>query len=69
MNERRLPIEVIREHVLCKGFLKSYTKWTRHGELVEMPIAHVPQTETKEVDLVVEDLLEEMIRDVRDDVF
>ncbi|XP_052728168.1 uncharacterized protein LOC128195186 [Vigna angularis] len=68
LNERRLPTAVIREHVLCDGFLRSYTKWTWHGELVEVPIAHVSQTEAEEVDLVMEDGLEQMIRDVGDDV-
>jgi len=44
LNERRLPIEVIREHVLCDGFLKSYTKWIWHGELIDMLSAHVSRT-------------------------
>ncbi|WVZ04709.1 hypothetical protein V8G54_018055 [Vigna mungo] len=69
LNERILPIAVIREHVLCDGFLKSYTKWTWHGELVEVPITHVSQTEAEEVDFVMEDGFERMIRDVGDDVF
>ena len=28
VNEKRLDIELIREHVLCDGFLKNYTTWT-----------------------------------------
>jgi len=28
VNGKRLDIELIREHVLCDGFLKNYTTWT-----------------------------------------
>jgi len=28
LNGKRLDIELIREHVLCDGFLKNYTTWT-----------------------------------------
>jgi len=41
LNERKLPTEVIRKHVLCDGFLKSYTKWTWYCELINMPSVHV----------------------------
>ncbi|WVZ21880.1 hypothetical protein V8G54_000424 [Vigna mungo] len=59
LNERRLPIAVIREHVLCDGIPKSYTKWTWHGEIVEVPITHVSETEVEEVDFVMEDGLDD----------
>jgi len=35
LNRIRQDIELIREHVLCGGFLKSYTTWTWHGEVLE----------------------------------
>ncbi|XP_068472457.1 uncharacterized protein [Phaseolus vulgaris] len=69
LNERRLPTEVIREHVLCDGFLKSYTKWIWHGELVDIPSVHMSEVEAQEVDLEMDDQLEEMIRDVGYDAF
>jgi len=49
LNERKLPTDVIQEHVLCDGFLNSYTKWIWHGELIDMPSVDV--SEAKEVDL------------------
>lgn len=36
LNEWKLLTEDILEHVLCDGFLKGYTKWTLHGELIDM---------------------------------
>jgi len=35
VNVIRQDIELIREHILCDGFLKSYTIWTWHGEVLE----------------------------------
>jgi len=37
LNKIRLEIQLIREHVLCDSFLKSYTTWTRHGDVVDLP--------------------------------
>ena len=48
LNERKLPTNVIREHVLCDGFLKSNTKWIWHGELIGM--LSVDGSEAEEVD-------------------
>jgi len=28
LNKRRLDVKKIREHLLCDGFLRSYTTWT-----------------------------------------
>ncbi|XP_027922654.1 uncharacterized protein LOC114180542 [Vigna unguiculata] len=67
LNERKLPTDVIREHVLCDGFLKSYTKWIWHGELIDMPSVDV--SEVEEVDLEMDDRMEEMIRDIGHDSF
>ncbi|XP_052724058.1 uncharacterized protein LOC128193906 [Vigna angularis] len=69
LNERKLPTEVIREHVLCDGFLKSYTKWTWHGELIDMPSVSDSQVKVEEVDLEMGDRLEDMICDVGHDSF
>ncbi|XP_027915074.1 uncharacterized protein LOC114174430 [Vigna unguiculata] len=67
LNERKLPTDIIREHVLCDGFLKSYTKWIWHGELIDMPSVDV--SEAEEVDLEMDDRIEEMIRDIGHDSF
>jgi len=36
LNERILSVFEIREHLLCDGFLKNYTTWTWHGELLDL---------------------------------
>jgi len=35
VNVIRQDIELIREHVLCDDFLKSYKIWTWNGEVLE----------------------------------
>ncbi|XP_027922699.1 uncharacterized protein LOC114180586 [Vigna unguiculata] len=67
LNERKLPTDIIGEHVLCDDFLKSYTKWIWHGELIDMPSVDV--SEAEEVDLEMDDQMEEMIRDIGHDSF
>jgi len=37
LNGRILNVVEIREHLLCNGFLKNYTTWIWHGELVNTP--------------------------------
>nr|KYP61486.1 hypothetical protein KK1_015976 [Cajanus cajan] len=64
-NEIRLELDVIREHLLCDGFLKNYTRWIWHGKNIDIPnVSAETQTQnfTQEVDM--DDRLEEMIRDV-----
>ena len=39
VNGKRLHFELIQEHVLCDGFLKNYTTWTWHGEVLDLPYA------------------------------
>ena len=51
----------IREHLLCDGFLKNYTTWTWHGELLDLPSV---LGASKEVHFSMDDRLEDMIRDV-----
>jgi len=36
VNGRLLEIRLIREHVLCDGFLKNYIKWIWHREFVDV---------------------------------
>jgi len=65
-----LDVKIIREHLLCDGFLRSYTTWTWHGELlnlsrVSITEEYVGSTMDDAVhDNVDDDLLEDMIRDV-----
>ena len=33
----------MREHLLCDGFLQSYTTWTWHGELLNLPRVSVTE--------------------------
>ena len=37
LNGRILDVKIMREHLLCDGFLQSYTTWTWHGELLNLP--------------------------------
>jgi len=61
LNERRLNVVEIREHLLCDGFLKNYTTWTWHGELLDM----LSLSETHEyIHWTMGDKLEDMIHDV-----
>ena len=41
VNVIRQDIELIREHVLCDDFLKSYTIWTWHGKVLEHILANL----------------------------
>ena len=68
LNGRRQDIELIREHVLCDGFLKSYTTWTWHGEVLEQ-YSNVSTTECEYSNVYSEDCMEEMIRDIGEDSF
>ncbi|XP_068503686.1 uncharacterized protein [Phaseolus vulgaris] len=61
LNGRILSVFEIREHLLCDGFLKSYTTWTWHGELLDLPSVHGG---SEEVHFSMDDRLEDMIRDV-----
>ncbi|XP_068466379.1 uncharacterized protein [Phaseolus vulgaris] len=61
LNGRILSVSEIREHLLCDGFLKSYTTWTWHGELLDLPSVHGG---SDEVHFSMDDRLEDMIRDV-----
>ena len=68
VNGRRLDIQLIREHVLCDGFLKNYTTWTWHGEVLDLP--YVSETDQCEhSNIYSEDCMEDMIRDIEEESF
>jgi len=43
LNGRILDAKIIREHLLYDGFLRSYTTWTWHGELLNLPRVSVTE--------------------------
>jgi len=63
VNLKRLDIELIREHVLCDGFLKNYTTWTWHGEVLDLPYAS-EQNQCEHSNLYSKDCMDDMIRDI-----
>jgi len=79
LNERKLNATQVREHLICDGFLRSYTIWTWHGELIDFPTVsrtqHVVHSTMKEQrqkryeERVEEDNMEDMIRDVGVEAF
>ena len=68
MNGRRVDIELIREHILCDGFLKSYTTWTWHGEVIDLPYGSEAD-KYEYSNMYSEDCMEEMIRDIGEENF
>ena len=75
LNGRKLNATQVREHLICDGFLRSYTIWTGHGELIDFPtvgrIEHVVDSniEERREERVEEDNMEDMIRDVGAEAF
>ena len=63
VNLKRLDIELIREHVLCDGFLKNYTTWTWHGEVLDLPYAS-EKNKCEHSNLYPEDCMDDMICDI-----
>ena len=61
LNGSILSVSEIREHLLCDGFLKSYTTWTWHCELLNLPSV---RGASEEVHFSMDDRLEDMIRNV-----
>jgi len=53
---KRLDIELIREHVLCDGFLKNYITWTWHGEVLDLP--YLSKTECQHSNIYSKDCME-----------
>ena len=79
LNERKLNATQVREHLICDDFLRSYTIWTWHDELINIPTVsrteHVVHSTMKErlqercEERVEEDNMEDMIRDVGVEAF
>jgi len=76
LKGRKLNATQVREYLICDGFLRSYTIWTWHGELIDFPTVsqteHVVDSTMKErreercEERVEEDNMRDMIRDVGD---
>ena len=71
LNTRKLNATEIREHLICDGFLPSYTIWTWHSELID--ISTISRTknvmDTTIEDRLEEEKLEDMICDVGAEAF
>jgi len=66
--DKRVDIELTREHVLCDGFLKNYTTWTWHGEVIDLPyVSEADQCEHS--NMYSEDCMEDMIRNIGEESF
>ena len=65
VNQIRQEVGEIRDHLFVYGIVKSYTVWTWHGEVLDMPTTST----TQQFDEVMDDNLEEMIRDVGEENF
>jgi len=59
LNERKLNASKIREHIICDGFLRSYTTWTY--KLINFLI--VAQTENVVVSTMEDRLQEDKLED------
>jgi len=75
LNGRKLNATQVREHLICDGFLKSYTIWTWHSKLINFPTVSRSEyvvdsiTEERREERVQEDNMEDMIRDVGTEAF
>jgi len=67
LKGKRLDIELIQEHVLCDGFLKNYTTWTWHGEVLDLP--YVSETKCQHSNIYSKDCMEGVIHDIGGDSF
>jgi len=65
VNGRRHSLEVIRSHIICDGFRRSYTNWIWHGEQPKMSTT----ADTEPVHVQTEDRMEDMIRDLGHESF
>ena len=60
----------MRDNLLCNGFLRSYTTWTWHGELLNLPRVSVTEEYVgSTMDEAVHDRLKDMIRDAGAECF
>jgi len=60
-TKHRYGLELFDSHLFCNGFLRNCTTWKWHGELLHLP--SVIQTQ-EFVDSSMDDILEDIIRDV-----
>ncbi|CAA0832567.1 Unknown protein [Striga hermonthica] len=67
LNDRQLSIEEIREHVLCDGFNRSYTRWIWHGEFDMPSVSQDEQIDAGDADMY--DRVEDIINDVGAEAF
>jgi len=65
VNGRHHSLEVIRSHLICDGFSRSYTNWIWHGEQPKMLTA----ADTEPVHVQTEDRMEDMICDLGHESF
>ena len=64
-NRRQQSVNDIISHDICDRIIPNYTKWIWHSELPHM--STVPHT--KSVDVQIDDHIEDMIRDLRQEDF
>ena len=65
VNGRCQALVVIRSHLICDGFIRSYTNWIWHGELPEVSLP----ADNEAVPLETGDRMEDMIRDLGQEGF
>ena len=65
VNGRHHSLEVIRSHLICDGFSRSYTNWIWHSEQPEMSTI----ADTQSVHVQIEDRMEDMIPDLGQESF
>ncbi|XP_071688530.1 uncharacterized protein [Rutidosis leptorrhynchoides] len=60
-NNHYKPRDVVKEHLLTKGFIRNYTRWVKHGE-IEIPDAGEPSTPMEvDVDVDHDDGMRQMV--------
>jgi len=71
LNERNLNATQVREHFICDDFLRSYTIWTWHSELIDFPTISRTEYVVNSImeERVQEDNMEDMIRGVGIEAF
>jgi len=68
VNVIRQDIELIREHILCVSFFKSYTIWTWHGEVLKQ-YSSKSTNKCEYSNVYSEDCMEDVIHDIGEDSF
>jgi len=70
LNGRILDVKIMREHLLCDGFLRSYKTWAWHGELLNLPRVFVTEEYVGSTldDAVHDDVDDDRLKDMSCDV-